>query len=136
MMMEIFDIFNVKFGVFLGIVAGIQSKLTTDEQGSYAKAGNVAEEALTNVRTVAAFSGCDKEIERYVEGLTVANAAAKKRGFFGAFGVGLMWCIIYMAYALAFWYGTKLILEGRKDTCAGRDPEYDAETLIIVLELK
>lgn len=115
-----------------GIVAGVQSKLAQDEQGSYAKAGNVAEEALTNVKTVMAFSGIEKEIERYEDGLKVAKAAAKKRGAISAFGVGLMWFIIYASYSLAFWYGTKLILDGRPELCRGEDPEYEADTLLIV----
>jgi len=95
-------------------------------------AGNVAEEALTNVRTVKAFSGVDKEIKRYEDGLVVARSAAKKRGAISAFGGALMWCIIWLSYALAFWYGTKLILEGRDDLCEGKEPEYDAQKLLIV----
>jgi ABC-type multidrug transport system fused ATPase/permease subunit len=117
-------------------VAGIQSKLAADEQTSYAKAGNVAEEALNNVRTVKAFSGTKKEIQRYEDGLVDAKAAAKKRGAISAFGGGLMWAIVWLSYALAFWYGTKLILEGREDECEGREPEYDAQKLLIVIKFE
>jgi len=87
---------------------------------------------LTNIRTVTAFSGSDKEIQRYEDGLVVAKAAAKKRGAISAFGIGLMWLIIYASYALAFWYGTKLILEGREVECKGGTPEYTASNLLIV----
>jgi ATP-binding cassette subfamily B (MDR/TAP) protein 1 len=90
--------------VVSGIVASIQSKLTTDEQASYAKAGKVAEEVITNIRTVMAFGGQQKEIDRYADGLTVAESAGKKRGTISGIGVGLMWLIIYASYALAFWY--------------------------------
>lgn len=58
-----------------GIVASIQSKLTTDEQGSYAKAGKVVEEAITNIKTVKAFSGQEKEIMRYADGLSLAQTS-------------------------------------------------------------
>ena len=38
--------------IVTGAVAGIMSKLASTEQQSYAKAGNVAEEAITNIKTV------------------------------------------------------------------------------------
>ncbi len=115
-----------------GIVASIQSKLTTDEQGSYAKAGKVVEEAITNIRTVKAFGGQNKEIARYSEGLSIAESAGKKRGLISGVGVGLMWFIIYASYALAFWYGTKLIIDDRPKYCKGEDVEYGADNLLIV----
>ena len=33
-----------------------------------------------------------------------------------AIGGAIMWFIIYASYALAFWYGVKLIMDGR-ETC-------------------
>ena len=35
------------------------------------------------------------------------------RGVLVAVGAGLMWFIIYSSYALAFWYGVKLIMDDR-----------------------
>ena len=40
-------------------------RLTGRELAAYAKAGAVAEEVLSAIRTVAAFGGEDKEVERY-----------------------------------------------------------------------
>lgn len=111
-----------------GIVAGIQSRLTSTEQTSYAKSGNVAEEAFNNIRTVMAFNGTKKEIERYVDGLSEARVAGKKRGAISGLGLGLMWLIIYASYALAFWYGSKLIIEGRSE----KDPAYKPSNMIVV----
>lgn len=76
------------------IVAGIQSKVAASEQESYAKAGNVAQEAITNIKTVMAFGGAAKEVERYEEGLVDSKAAGKKRGAVSSFGMGLMWLIM------------------------------------------
>lgn len=42
------------------------ANFTTKEQSAYAKAGAVAEEVLSAIRTVFAFSGQKKEIERCV----------------------------------------------------------------------
>lgn len=118
------------------IVAGVQSKVAASEQESYAKAGNIAQEAITNIKTVMAFSGASKEVERYEDGLEESKIAGKKRGAISSFGMGLMWLIVYSSYALAFWYGTKLIIEGRKESCNDRKPEYQADNMLIVRRLK
>ena len=52
-----------------------------------------------------------------------------------AVGAGLMWFIIYGSYALAFWYGVKLIMDDR-ESCE-EDPEdclarYTPASLLIV----
>ena len=39
---------------------------TEKELNAYAKAGNIAEEVISSMRTVAAFGGQFKEIERFV----------------------------------------------------------------------
>ena len=41
------------------------ARLTGRELAAYAKAGAVADEVLSAIRTVAAFGGEDKEVERY-----------------------------------------------------------------------
>lgn len=41
------------------------SRLTGQELKAYAKAGSVADEVLSAIRTVAAFGGEEKEAERY-----------------------------------------------------------------------
>lgn len=42
------------------------AKLTGRELKAYAKAGAVADEVLSSIRTVAAFGGEKKEVERFV----------------------------------------------------------------------
>lgn len=39
--------------------------ITSEEQTAYAKAGSIAEEVLSSIRTVVAFGGEEKEIGRY-----------------------------------------------------------------------
>ena len=39
--------------------------LTSREQSAYAKAGSIAEEVLSSIRTVVAFGGEEKEYQRY-----------------------------------------------------------------------
>lgn len=111
------------------IVAHMQSSLTEKELKAYSKAGTVAEEVLSSIRTVIAFGGQKKELLRYEERLKPAEKNGKKKGIYSGFGGGLMWFIIYCCYALAFWYGISLILEDRDKI----DKDYTPAVLIIVL---
>ncbi|RZC33786.1 multidrug resistance protein 1, partial [Asbolus verrucosus] len=114
--------------IAIGIIGVLTSKLAKKEQDAYGSAGTIAEEVLTSIRTVVAFGGQEKEIDRYDKELEFAKKNNIKRASMTASGFGLLWFFIYGSYALAFWYGVKLILEGR-DT---PDPDYDAETMVTV----
>ncbi|XP_078107980.1 ATP-dependent translocase ABCB1 isoform X1 [Sander vitreus] len=98
----------------LGISAGLFSKVlasfTSKEQAAYAKAGAVAEEVLSNIRTVFAFSGQDREIKRYNRNLEDAKSMGIKKAASANFSMGFTFLMIYLSYALAFWYGSTLIL--------------------------
>ncbi|KAL0963811.1 hypothetical protein UPYG_G00313890 [Umbra pygmaea] len=98
-------------GLAAGLMAMAVSRLTGRELQAYAKAGAVADEVLSSIRTVAAFGGEDKEAERYDKNLIEAqNWGVKKGTIIGVFQ-GYLWCIIFLCYALAFWYGSKLVIE-------------------------
>lgn len=92
----------------------------------------IAEEVLTSIRTVIAFGGQSKETARYDEELEFAKNNNIKRQLMNATGFGLLWFFIYGSYALAFWYGTILVLEEKNDP----NKTYDVETMVTVsLEL-
>lgn len=113
------------------MVSGIQTKLALKEQTEYSKSGTVAQEALANVRTVMAFGGQDKEVKRYEDGLVYALRASRRRVILYSFGQGIMWFLNYASYALAFWYGTKLIFDGRSE-CGTEEGAYGPAAFIIV----
>uniref|UniRef100_A0A1A8GQ60 ATP-binding cassette, sub-family B (MDR/TAP), member 4 n=1 Tax=Nothobranchius korthausae TaxID=1143690 RepID=A0A1A8GQ60_9TELE len=100
----------------LGISAALFSKVlvsfTTKEQSAYAKAGAVAEEVLSAIRTVYAFSGQNKEIDRYHKNLEDAKRMGIKKAISANIAMGFTFLMIYLSYALAFWYGSTLILGG------------------------
>ncbi|KAM8735723.1 ATP-dependent translocase ABCB1 [Acanthopagrus schlegelii] len=100
----------------LGISAALFSKVltsfTSKEQTAYAKAGAVAEEVLSAIRTVFAFSGQDREIKRYNKNLEDAKAMGIKKALSSNIAMGFTFLMIYLSYALAFWYGSTLILSG------------------------
>ncbi|KAM9310241.1 ATP-dependent translocase ABCB1-like [Pholidichthys leucotaenia] len=86
------------------------TSFTTKEQAAYAKAGAVAEEVLSAIRTVFAFNGQEKEIERYHKNLEDAKRMGIRKAMSANISMGFTFLIIYATYALAFWYGSTLIL--------------------------
>ncbi|XP_045621631.1 ATP-dependent translocase ABCB1 [Procambarus clarkii] len=114
-------------GISTGIIAKVQSNLSSVEMKEYARAGSVAEEVISAIRTVVAFGGETKEVCRYEANLVHAKKAGVKRGLMTGVGMGLMWFIIYAAYSLAFYYGTGLILKSREG-----NGSFDPSKLIIV----
>uniref|UniRef100_A0A4W5MMT0 Bile salt export pump n=1 Tax=Hucho hucho TaxID=62062 RepID=A0A4W5MMT0_9TELE len=98
-------------GVGAALMALFVAKLTGQELLAYAKAGAVADEVLTSIRTVAAFGGELKEVERYDKNLISAQRWGIRKGLIMGFFTGYMWFIIFLCYALAFWYGSSLVVD-------------------------
>uniref|UniRef100_A0A8C9ZLJ9 Bile salt export pump n=1 Tax=Sander lucioperca TaxID=283035 RepID=A0A8C9ZLJ9_SANLU len=96
----------------IGVGAGLMfvAKLTGMELQAYAKAGAVADEVLTSIRTVAAFGGEKKEVQRYDRNLISAQRWGIRKGLIIGFFTGYMWLIIFLCYGLAFWYGSSLVV--------------------------
>ncbi|XP_075443273.1 ATP-binding cassette sub-family B member 5 isoform X1 [Ascaphus truei] len=98
----------------MAISAALSSKmlisLTSKELTAYAKAGAVAEEVLSSIRTVVAFGGQEKEIKRYTSNLGEAKKLGIKKAIASQLALGFVYFIIYASYGLSFWYGTVLIL--------------------------
>ncbi|XP_030885490.1 bile salt export pump [Leptonychotes weddellii] len=108
-------------GIGAAIIGLSVSKFTDYELKAYARAGSVADEVISSMRTVAAFGGEKKEVERYEKNLVFAQRWGIRKGIVLGFFTGFMWCLIFLCYALAFWYGSKLVLE---------DGEYTPGTLV------
>ncbi|XP_066441351.1 ATP-dependent translocase ABCB1 [Eleutherodactylus coqui] len=99
-------------GLSAAVWAKILSTFTNKELSAYAKAGAVAEEVLAAIRTVVAFGGEEKEIKRYEKNLEDAKRIGIKKAITANVSMGFAFLMIYASYALAFWYGTTLIIEG------------------------
>uniref|UniRef100_A0A8C1QDQ6 Bile salt export pump n=1 Tax=Cyprinus carpio TaxID=7962 RepID=A0A8C1QDQ6_CYPCA len=95
----------------IGVGAGLMALLTGLELQAYAKAGAVADEVLSSVRTVAAFGGEKKEVQRYDRNLISAQRWGIRKGLIMGFFTGYLWFIIFLCYALAFWYGSSLVVD-------------------------
>ncbi|XP_030842345.1 ATP-binding cassette, sub-family B (MDR/TAP), member 4 isoform X3 [Strongylocentrotus purpuratus] len=96
-----------------GFMAYFLTSFAKLEQESYAQAGSVAEEVLSCIRTVIAFGGEQKEVTRYEKELKEARDVGVKKGVTSGVGMGITMFIMFGSYALAFWYGPKLVADGR-----------------------
>ena len=107
---------NAFFG---GVAARVQSSFAGKEMESYAKAGSIAEEVLSALRTVVAFGGQEKEVERYDELLEGAKKKGILRGMITGLSGGISFGLMFAMYGLGFWYGIKSIMDDREgEGCA------------------
>ncbi|XP_073891710.1 phosphatidylcholine translocator ABCB4 isoform X5 [Macaca fascicularis] len=97
-------------GLSAAVWAKILSAFSDKELAAYAKAGAVAEEALGAIRTVIAFGGQNKELERYQKHLENAKEIGIKKAISANISMGIAFLLIYASYALAFWYGSTLVI--------------------------
>ncbi|XP_052577067.1 multidrug resistance protein 2 isoform X2 [Peromyscus californicus insignis] len=97
-------------GLSSAMWAKVLTSFTNKELQAYAKAGAVAEEVLVAIRTVIAFGGQKKELERYDKNLEEAKNVGIKKAITANISIGIAYLLVYAAYALAFWYGTSLVL--------------------------
>ncbi|XP_044860298.1 ATP-dependent translocase ABCB1-like [Mauremys mutica] len=97
----------------------------TKELSAYARAGAVAEEILTSIRTVVAFNGQMKALAKYDVNLENARKVGVKKSITTYTSLGFTEFISFGAFALAFWYGTKLTVEEKEN--------YDIGHVLIVL---
>ncbi|XP_060717198.1 ATP-binding cassette, sub-family B (MDR/TAP), member 4 [Tachysurus vachellii] len=102
-------------GISAAVITKVMTSFTSREQTSYAKAGAVAEEVLSSIRTVFAFGGQKKELKRYQKNLEDAKNVGIKKAITVNIAVGFTYFMIYMSYALSFWYGSTLIFAGEYD---------------------
>nr|XP_025146740.1 ATP-binding cassette sub-family B member 5 isoform X4 [Bubalus bubalis] len=101
--------------IFSRIVISLSSK----ELNAYSKAGAVAEEVLSSIRTVIAFGAQEKEIQRYTQNLKDAKDVGIKKAIASKLSLGAVYFFMNGTYGLAFWYGTSLILSGEPDYTIG-----------------
>jgi ABC-type multidrug transport system fused ATPase/permease subunit len=82
------------------------------EAEKYAKAGAIAEEALSSIRTVVAFNGQEHECARYDKALEAGKIDGIKKSVYIGTGLALTFFTIFSSYALAFWVGTGYVADG------------------------
>ncbi|CAL0328680.1 unnamed protein product [Lupinus luteus] len=87
----------------------IMSTLSEKGEKAYAEAGKVADEVISQVRTVYSFVGEEKAVSEYSKSLDNALKLGKRSGFAKGVGVGFTYCLLFCAWALLLWYASILV---------------------------
>ncbi|KAG0280371.1 ATP-binding cassette, sub-B (MDR TAP), member 4, partial [Linnemannia exigua] len=100
----------------IGACAALMTKFTVANaskgQDSYSRAGSIAEQAISSIRTIVAFGGQKRETASYIKELDAAFLNGKKRAIATGAGVGGFMLILFSTYGLAFWYGAQQVFGG------------------------
>ncbi|KAJ6873227.1 hypothetical protein NC651_032180 [Populus alba x Populus x berolinensis] len=94
-------------------LAIIIARMASRGQTAYAKAATVVEQAIGSIRTVASFTGEKQAISNYKKFLATAYNSGVQEGFTSGLGLGIVMLLIFCSYALAIWFGGKMIVEKR-----------------------
>jgi len=82
---------------------------TKKSQDGYAELGGIAQEAFSQIRTIVSFGTEQKEIDRYVNKLKPTRRYGIIKGHALGICLGLVFCIIYSSFCIAFIKGTRFI---------------------------
>ncbi|KAJ1263912.1 hypothetical protein BS78_09G222500 [Paspalum vaginatum] len=93
-----------------GIVAKMLSEISSQGLASYSEAGNIVEQTIGSIRTVASFNGEKKAIALYNRLIKKAYKGAVREGAVQGFGLGLFSLMLFSTIGLIIWYGSKLSL--------------------------
>ncbi|KAK8702333.1 hypothetical protein V6N13_020694 [Hibiscus sabdariffa] len=94
-----------------GTIAVMISKMATRGQNAYAKAATIVEQTIGSIRTVASFTGEKQAINNYNKSIVTAYKSGVYEGTVAGLGIGVVMLIIFCSYALAVWFGGKMVLE-------------------------
>ncbi|XVF21986.1 hypothetical protein REPUB_Repub12eG0135800 [Reevesia pubescens] len=93
------------------VMAILISKMASRGQSAYAKAAIVVEQTIGSIRTVASFTGEKQAISNYNKYLVTAYKSGVHEGGAVGLGLGVVLLIVFCSYALAVWFGGRMILE-------------------------
>ncbi|KAK4482118.1 hypothetical protein RD792_009257 [Penstemon davidsonii] len=94
-----------------GIMSHVVSKMASRGQNAYASAAVVVEQTIGAIRTVVSFTGEKQAVSNYNKSLEKAYKSAVHEGLATGLGLGSVMFVMFCSYALAVWYGAKMILE-------------------------
>uniref|UniRef100_A0A0E0C374 MDR-like ABC transporter n=1 Tax=Oryza meridionalis TaxID=40149 RepID=A0A0E0C374_9ORYZ len=92
-------------------VSRLMTRISTRMQEKYGDAGNIAEQTIGAIRTVASFNGEKQAINTYNKFIRKAYESTLQEGVVNGLGLGTVMAILFCSYGLAVWYGSKLIVD-------------------------
>ncbi|KAK7360894.1 hypothetical protein VNO77_02911 [Canavalia gladiata] len=87
-------------GLYAYVTIGLIGKV----RKSYVRAGEIAEEVISNVRTVQAFVGEERAVRSYKVALMNTYRNGRKAGLAKGLGLGSMHCVLFLSWALLVWF--------------------------------
>jgi ATP-binding cassette, subfamily B (MDR/TAP), member 1 len=99
-------------GLAGALISILGSKLTKQANTAYAEANTVSQQALANIRTVAAFNAEENTVARYANNLIIPLKVGIKQGFFQGLTLGTANGIFFFSYAAALYYGGTRVAAG------------------------
>ncbi|PIN20098.1 Multidrug/pheromone exporter, ABC superfamily [Handroanthus impetiginosus] len=94
-----------------GIMSHVVARMASRGQNAYADAAIVVEQTIGAIRTVASFTGEKQAVSNYGKSLERAYKSAVHEGLATGLGLGSVMFMMFCSYALAVWYGGKMVLE-------------------------
>ncbi|KAI7841858.1 hypothetical protein COHA_004387 [Chlorella ohadii] len=102
--------------ILAGGVCGVfTAKLQAKASRAYGRAGAIAGEAVSNMRTVAAFGREEAVLRSYASALAAPTKMGEWQGLLAGFTLGATHFVFFGAYALALWYGSQRVADGVSD---------------------
>ncbi|KAL5220578.1 hypothetical protein ABZP36_025291 [Zizania latifolia] len=95
-----------------GLSAAALAKLSSRSQQALSGAGNIAEQALAQIRIVQSFVAEERVLRAYSTALAVAQRIGYRSGFAKGIGLGGTYFTVFCCYALLLWYGGHLVRRG------------------------
>ncbi|OSX68560.1 hypothetical protein BU14_2580s0001, partial [Porphyra umbilicalis] len=90
----------------------VMSGTDAKSQASFARAGQVASEAVDNIRAVTTLGAQRFFLNKYNDELTGPIARGRRGAMWMGAGFGFTEASMYLSFALAFWYGARLTVRG------------------------
>ncbi|WJX90822.1 ABC transporter B member 11 [Trifolium repens] len=93
------------------VMSMVITKASSSGQTAYSKAATVVEQTIGSIRTVASFTGEKQAIAKYDQSLIDAYKTVVKEALASGLGFGSLYFVVIASYALAVWFGGKMIIE-------------------------
>ncbi|KAK6144064.1 hypothetical protein DH2020_020884 [Rehmannia glutinosa] len=92
------------------LMSVLMAKFTSTGQAAYSEAAIVVEQTIGAIRTVASFTGERQAVAKYEKSLHKAYKAGVQEGLAAGLGSGILTFVLFCSYALAVWFGAKMII--------------------------
>ncbi|XP_045813314.1 ABC transporter B family member 11-like [Trifolium pratense] len=87
------------------------AKASSTGQAAYSKSASVVEQTISSIRTVASFTGEKEAIAKYNQSLIKVYKTSVQEALASGLGFAAFFFVFISSYALAVWFGGKLIIE-------------------------